>query len=107
MWGHYVALALRSSRRSKALTALVIVLLAFGVAACMISYAVFRATTSDPVPEKSAQLYTALIDNAGPDHLVDGQPPSMLSYADALALWQAGKAKRQALVYATRWSVES
>jgi putative ABC transport system permease protein len=107
MWGHYVALALRSSRRSKALTALVIVLLAFGVAACMISYAVFRATTSDPIPKKSAQLYTALIDNAGPDHLVDGQPPSMLSYADALALWQAGKAKRQALVYATRWSVES
>lgn len=35
MWGHYVVLALRSSARSKALTALVIVLLAFGVSACM------------------------------------------------------------------------
>jgi putative ABC transport system permease protein len=43
MWGYYVALALRSSLRSKALTVLVITLLAFGVAACMVSYAVFRA----------------------------------------------------------------
>jgi putative ABC transport system permease protein len=107
MWGHYIALALRSSRRSKALTALVITLLAFGVSACMVSYAVFRATTSDPVPGRSSQLYAAQIDNAGPVHAVDGEPSEMLSYIDAVALWKAGKAKRQALVYATRWGVES
>jgi putative ABC transport system permease protein len=107
MWGHYVALALRSSRRSKALTALVIALLAFGVSACMVSYAVFRATTSDPLPGRSAQLYVPQIDNAGPAHLVDGEPPYLLSYIDAVALWKAGKAKRQALAYATKWNVEA
>lgn len=107
MWGHYVALAFASSRRSKALTALVVALLAFGVSACMVSYAVFRATTSDPIPSRSSMLYTPQIDNAGPAHTVDGQPPEMLSYIDAVALLQAGKAKRQALVYRTRWGVES
>jgi len=35
MIGHYVDLALRSCRRSKALTALVIVLMGCGVATCM------------------------------------------------------------------------
>jgi len=107
MWAHYVALALRSSRRSKALTALVVALLAFGVSACMVSYAVFRATTSDPLPARSSRLYAPQIDNAGPAHTFQGQPPEMLSYTDATALWQAGKAKRQALVYPTKWGVES
>lgn len=107
MWGHYIELALRSSRRSKALTALVIALLAFGVSACMVSYAVFRATSSDPIPARSAVLYAPQVDNVGPTHTVNGEPPDMLSYIDAVAIWQAHKAKRQALVYATKWGVES
>lgn len=107
MWGHYVALAWRSSARSKALTALVIVLLAFGVSACMVSYAVFRATTSDPIPARSAHLYVPQIDNVGPAHTWQGQPPNMLSYIDAVALWQAHKARRQTLLYPAKWQVDS
>jgi putative ABC transport system permease protein len=107
MWGYYVALALRSSLRSKALTALVIALLAFGVSACMVSYAVFRATTSDPIPSRSSRLYVPRIDNQGPTHTYQGEPPDMLSYIDAVALWQARKASRQTLVFPTKWGVES
>ena len=107
MWGYYVALALRSSARSKALTALVIVLLAFGVSACMVSYAVFRATTSDPLPAKSSQLYVPLIDNVGPSYNDQGEPHWSLSYIDAMALWRAHKASRLTLIYAATWQVES
>jgi len=107
MWGYYVALALRSSARSKALTALVIVLLGFGVSACMVSYAVFRATTSDPLPDRSSRLYVPQIDNVGPSYTWQGEPPDMLSYTDAVALWQAHKASRQTLLYPTKWQVES
>lgn len=107
MWGYYVALALRSSGRSKALTALVIVLLAFGVSACMVSYAVFRATTSDPLSAKSSHLYVPKIDNFGPSNTWQGEPPDTLSYIDAIALWQARKASRQTLLYPTEWQVES
>ncbi|MBD8872200.1 ABC transporter permease [Rhodanobacter sp. DHB23] len=107
MWRYYVALALRSSARSKALTALVIALLAFGVSACMVSYAVFRATTSDPLPGKSSRLYAVQIDNVGPSYTWHGEPPDMLSYTDAVALWQAHKADRQTLLYPASWQVES
>ena len=107
MWGYYVALALRSSLRSKALTALVITLLAVGVAAYMVSYAVFRATTSDPLPNRSSRLYVPLIDNFGPSFNYEGEPPYSLSYIDALALWRARKASRLTLLYPTKWQVES
>lgn len=106
MWRYYVALAVRSSARSRALSALVIVLLAFGVAACMVSYAVFRATTSDPLPSRSSRLFVPQIDNFGPSPY-GNEPPQTLSYTDAVALWQARKASRQTLVYPTRWAVES
>ena len=105
MWGYYVALALRSSARSKALTALVIVLLAFGVAACMVSYAVFRATTSDPLPDKSSRLFVPQIDNVGPVYNWDGDPLESLSYMDAVALWQAHQAKRQTILFASTWQL--
>jgi putative ABC transport system permease protein len=107
MGGYYFVLALRSSARSKALTALVIVLLAFGVSACMVSYAVFRATTSDPLPAKSSHLYMPQIDNVGAAYNDRGEPNSSLSYIDAMALWQARKASRQTLIYAAKWQMES
>jgi len=107
MGGYYVVLALRSSARSKALTALVILLLAFGVSACMVSYAVFRATTSDPLPAKSSHLYVPLIDNVGPSYDEHGEPHWSLSYMDAMALWRARKASRLTLLYAATWQVES
>ncbi|MEO9216301.1 MAG: ABC transporter permease [Rhodanobacter sp.] len=107
MWGYYVALALRSSARSKALTALVIALLAFGVSACMVSYAVFRATTSDPIPSRSAHLYVPQIDNWGPANNWLGETPVMLSYMDAVALWRAHKAPRLTVLYPATWQVNS
>lgn len=105
MWGHYIALALRSSARSKALTVLVVLLLAFGVAACMVSYAVFRATTSNPLPGKSSRLFVPQIDNVGPVYNWDGDPLESLSYMDAMALWQAHPAKRQAILFASTWQL--
>lgn len=107
MWNYYLALALRSSARSKALTALVIVLLGVGVAACMVSYAVFRATTNDPVPSRSAHLYVPQVDNFGPSYTWQNEPPYTLSYTDALALWRARKARRQTILYPASWQVES
>lgn len=107
MWRYYLALALRSSARSKALTALVIVLLSFGVAACMVCYAVFRVTTGDPIPARSARLYVPQVDNFGPTKNSGGEPPGLLSYVDAMALWQAREGSRQTLVYPTNWGVDS
>jgi putative ABC transport system permease protein len=107
MCRYYVELAVRSSRRSKMLTALVIVLIAVGVATSMVCYAVFRATTGDPIPSRSAELYVPQIDNFGPTKNSQGEPPIVLSYLDAIALWQAHQAPRLALIYPAKWGVAS
>jgi putative ABC transport system permease protein len=107
MWGYYIGLAMRSSARSKALTILVILLMAVGVAACMVCYAVFRVTTGDPMPGRSAMLYVPQIDNFGPAKNNKGEPPETLSYADAVALWQSHQASRQTLVYPAKWALGS
>ncbi|EIL93656.1 FtsX-like permease family protein [Rhodanobacter sp. 115] len=105
MLGYYFDLALRSCRRSKALTALVVVLMGCGVATCMISFAVFRAAAADPIPQKSHQLFVPQIDNFGPAHNWKSEPPILLSYTDAEALLHARQARRQVLIYGSKWTV--
>ena len=105
MFAYYLDLALRSFRRSKALTALVVLLMGCGVATCMVSFAVFRAAAADPIPWKSNQLFVPQIDNFGPAHNWKGEPPQLLSYTDAVALLHARQARRQVLIYGSKWTV--
>ena len=105
MLAYYLDMALRHCRRSKALTALVVVLMGCGVATCMVTFAVFRAASADPIPWKSGQLFAPQIDNYGPLHNWKGEPPNMLSYTDAVALLHAHQARRQVLIYASKWTV--
>lgn len=44
------------------------------VSAYMVSYAVFRATTCDPMPSKSSQLYVPQVDNIGPSYTWQDAP---------------------------------
>ncbi|WP_449429337.1 ABC transporter permease [Rhodanobacter umsongensis] len=105
MLTYYFDLALRSCRRSKVLTALVVVLMGCGVATCMVTYAVFRATSADPIPWKSSQLFVPQVDNFGPTNNNQGEPSDLLSYTDATTLLHAHQAKRQALLYAVKLAV--
>ncbi len=103
MFGYYLDLALRSLKRNKALTALMILTIGFGVAASMTTWSVFRAVSGDPIPQKSAQLFVPQIDNWGPTGHEPGsnstEPPSAMSYTDAMALMRAHRAKYQAAMY--------
>jgi putative ABC transport system permease protein len=101
MFAYYVRLGLHSLRRNPLLTSLMIVAIGFGVAASMTTYAVLRATSNDPIPQKSSQLFTPQIDNTGPatTGLDNGEPPDLLSYTDAMALMQAHRANRQTALY--------
>lgn len=101
MFAYYLRLGLRSLRRNPLLTSLMVVAIGFGVAASMTTYAVLRATSNNPIPQKSSQLFTPQIDNAGPSVTGDdnGEPPDLMSYIDAMALMQAHRAKRQTALY--------
>jgi putative ABC transport system permease protein len=99
MFGYYFQLGMRSLRRNPVLTALMVVAIGFGVAASMITWSVFRVVSGNPIPEKSSQLFTVLVDNRGPQYNNDGEPPEALTYTDANALVRAHKAPHQTLFY--------
>src|SRR5579885_2501857 len=98
MLAYYLRLALYSLRKNIALTLLMIVAVAFGIGACMTSLTVFRAMSSDPIPQKSAQLFAAQIDIRGPADPYRGTPDNLddqLSYLDAAALMRQRAAAHQ------------
>jgi putative ABC transport system permease protein len=107
MFRYYIWLALRSLRRNPALTALMVAAIGLGIGASMTTLSLFRAMSGDPIPQKSAQLFTPLIDNWGPDQREKtGEPgQDMLSYTDAMALVNLHAAPRQAAMYATGFAV--
>jgi len=105
MFVHNLRLGARSLRKNPVLTALMVMAIGFGVAASMITYAVFRAVSGDPIPQKSGRLFAPQIDNRGPQYNNAGEPPDALSYTDAVALMKARQAKRQTVLFAIRLSL--
>ena len=105
MFAHNLRLGARSLRKNPVLTALMVMAIGFGVAASMITYAVFRAVSGDPIPQKSSRLFVPMIDNRGPQYNNAGEPPDALNYTDAVALMKAHQAKRQTVLFAVRLSV--
>lgn len=101
MFAYYLRLGLHSLRRNPLLTSLMVIAIGFGVAASMTTYAVLRATSNNPIPQKSSQLFVPQIDNYGPAEAAEngGEPPDLMSYTDAMALMQAHRAKRQTALY--------
>ena len=99
MFKYYFQLGLRSLRTNPALTALMVMAIGFGVAASMITWSVFRATSSNPIPHKSAQLFHPQVDNWGPENRESKEPPNALSYTDAMALMRARKAEHQTVLF--------
>jgi len=107
MFGYYLYLAFRSLRRSPGLTALMMLVIGFGVGASMTTYAVFRGVSGDPIPWKSSLLFVPQIDAWGPEpsssqgeHGDMHEPPDALTYADATALMHDHRATRQSAIYA-------
>jgi putative ABC transport system permease protein len=105
MFIHNLRLGAASLRRNPLLTALMIMSIGFGVAASMVTYAVFRAVSGDPIPQKSSQLFVPQIDNRGPQYNRHGEPPDALNYTDAMALMRAHKAPHQTLLFMVGLSV--
>jgi putative ABC transport system permease protein len=91
-------LAVRSLRRSPGLTGLMILAIGFGVAASMTMYSVFRGLSADPIPWKSSHLFVPQIDAWGPEHRENGEPPTTLTYVDAMNLMRQHRASRQSAI---------
>lgn len=101
MLTYYLQLGLRSLKRNPILTALMVVGIALGIAASMTTLTVMHLMGSDPIPWKSAKLHYVQLDNWDPDNAFndDGRPPDQVTYRDAMALMEAGKADKQAAMF--------
>ena len=100
MFSYYASLAIRSFRRSPGLTALMVLVIGFGVAATMITFSVFRAVSGDPIPWKSSRLFVPQVDTWGPAaHGNAGEPPVALDYGTASALLRDRRGTLQAAMY--------
>ncbi|KRE88592.1 ABC transporter ATP-binding protein [Frateuria sp. Soil773] len=99
MFGYYLDLAWRSLRRTPVLTALMVIAIGLGIGASMTMLTVLHVMTDDPLPGRSAHLYTPRIDplplayKQGDD---SPDPADNLTWPDAMALLKAHRATRQA-----------
>jgi putative ABC transport system permease protein len=97
MFGYYLDLALRSLRRNKVLTALMVLAIAVGIGASMTTLTVMHLLSGDPLPGRSGALYYAQVDD-NPEPGDYKEPLDKLTYQSAVDLWNARKADRQAIV---------
>jgi len=99
MFGYYLDLALRSLRRNKALTALMVLAVALGIGASMTTLTVLHVLSGDPLPGRSGELYYPQVDPQDIKGMSpDKEPPQQLTLIDGQNLLQAKRADRQALM---------
>jgi putative ABC transport system permease protein len=99
MFGYYFNLALRSFRRNKVLTALMVLAIALGIGACMTTLTVFHVLSGDPLPGRSHTLFHPQLDPEGKnDYVAGAEPQPQLTRYDAETLLREKKGDRQAMM---------
>ena len=98
MFGYYLNLALRSFKRNKALTALMVLAIALGIGASMTTLTVFHVLSGDPIPDKSDRLFYVQLDPETMQGYRPGEEPeSQLTRFDAETLLAQKRGMRQLL----------
>lgn len=99
MFGYYLNLALRSFKRNKALTALMVLAIALGIGACMTTLTVFRVLSGNPIPDRSERLFYVQLDPQPLRGMTPGEDPdTQLTRFDAETLLREKRAARQAMM---------
>lgn len=104
MFAYYLDLALRSFKRNKVLTALMVLALGLGIGACITTLTVLKLLSGDPLPQKSARIFTPELNPLTAQvSAVAGPAPQgdLVTYRDAMNLLHARKAQRQAAMALT------
>ncbi len=99
MMHYHLELALRSFRRNKILTALMVLAIALGIGASMTTLTVLYVLSGDPLPGKSDRTFYVQLDAEGLDGYREGGEPEMqLTRFDAESLLRSREAGRQAMM---------
>jgi putative ABC transport system permease protein len=108
MFAYYFKLGLRSLRRNPALTALMVITLAVGVAASVSTLTILHMMSNDPIPQKSSRLFVPLIDPGTLEDYTAGEKPGdiQITYQDAMNILRSGQGVRRTALYGVASSVE-
>jgi putative ABC transport system permease protein len=108
MFQYYFMLGLRSLRRNPALTALMVLTLAIGVAASVSTLTILHVMSGDPIPNKSDRLFVPLMDVGTLDGYTPGDKPEdvQVTYTDARNLLKSGLGERRTAIYGLSAAVE-
>ncbi|MCV2360456.1 ABC transporter permease [Paucibacter sp. TC2R-5] len=99
MLTYYFELALRSFKSSRGLTALMLITIAMGVAACMTTLTVFHVLSGNPIPGKSSQLFNIQLDANPMNGYKPGEEPNLqLTRFDAETLLREARADKQVMM---------
>src|SRR5471032_1279103 len=97
MLRYYFMLGLRTLRRNPALTALMVLTLAIGVAASVSTLTILHVMSGDPIPHKSSRLFVPLVDVGPAMGFVPGSEPddNQSTYKDAMNFLASGQGQRR------------
>jgi putative ABC transport system permease protein len=101
MFAYYCGLAVRSLRRHKVLSALMVLAVALGIGTSMTMLTVLHNLSGDPLPQRSGMLFHPQVDPR-PVALpgADSEPPDDLSWQDAVNLYALPGATQRTLTSA-------
>lgn len=108
MFSYYFHLGVRSLRRNPALTALMVLILAVGVAASVSTLTILHMMSGDPIPHKSDRLFVPIFDVAPVDNYKPGDKlrENQVSYPEVQNLLKSGQGVRRTGLYGISAPVE-
>lgn len=104
MFAYNLDLALRSFRRNPGITALMVLAIGLGIAACVMSLTIFHASGANPLWWKNDRVFAVTFDTWSPDDPYSDDapqlPPPLLTYRDATSLLNTDIPTRTVVMYA-------
>jgi putative ABC transport system permease protein len=103
MFAYDLRLALDSLKRHPGLSALMVLAIALGIAVCTVTFTIYHAMATNPIPDKSSQLFAVTLDTWSAERPYDDEKPDLapqlLTYRDAMYLHGAKAAPRSVVMY--------
>ncbi|MBB3122350.1 ABC transporter permease [Pseudoduganella violacea] len=108
MLQYYFLLGVRNLRRNPALTALMVLILAVGVAASVSTLTILHMMSGNPIPHKSERLLVPMVDNAPTEGYTAGDERNddQLSYRDAANFLASKLGDRRTAIFGVGGTVE-
>jgi putative ABC transport system permease protein len=90
-------------KRHPGLSALMVLAIALGIAVCTVTFTIYHAMATNPIADKSSQLYAVTLDTWSAERPYDDDkpdlPPQLLTYRDAMYLYGSRAAPRSVVMY--------